>query len=391
LTRLLTLQGIEAVAAASADEALGLLRQARKNGCSFGVALLDYRMPGCDGVELCRKITTDPQLHATRLVLLTSPRHSPQTADALGIAAQLVKPVSRRDLHDCLQLIWAGRPEDWHTQSLPTITQRELRAVRGRQHRHILVVDDATNGRKVMVRTLERLGYHASGVANGREAVNAWKGRAFHLVLMDCEMPIMDGFEATREIRRLEVGDQHIPIIALTGRTTQDASVECIEAGMDDFLIKPIDREGLEAALARHFGESLDSTAEPAQLLTAALAHDDEAPIDLTMFYAKVVDGDTAFGEELIVDFIQQAETAIREIATVAGERNTAELARIAHGLKTAAAAMEFQTIFTAVNRLESAARSGGEEVFTSIAPRVRHLLTRAVEFLRAEQTRTAA
>jgi CheY-like chemotaxis protein len=297
-------------------------------------------------------------------------------------------------LYDCLQLIWAGRPEDWHTQSLPTITQRELRAVRGRQHRHILVVDDAPNGRKVMVRTLERLGYNASGVANGREAVDAWKAGAFHLVLMDCEMPIMDGFEATREIRRLEAGDEHIPIIALTGRTTQDASGECIAAGMDGFLIKPIDREGLEAALANHFGESLDSTAEPAQLLTAALAQDEgggQPPIDLTLFYGKVVDGDTAFGEELIADFIQQAETAGCEIATVASERNTAELARIAHRLKTAAAAMEFQTIFTAANRLESSARGGGEEVFTSFAPQVRHLLMRAVEFLRAEQAKTAA
>jgi two-component system sensor histidine kinase/response regulator len=211
---------------------------------------------------------------------------------------------------------------------------------------------------------------------------------------MDCEMPIMDGFEATREIRRREPVDEHIPIIALTGRTIQDASAECIEAGMDGFLIKPIDRESLEVALAQQLGESLDATAEPAQLLTAALAHDEgggQPPIDLTLFHEKVVDGDTPFGEELLADFIQQAETAIHEIATVASERNTAELARIAHRLKTAAAAMEFQAIFTAVNRLEAAARGGSEEVFTSLAPRVRQLLTRAVEFLRAEQTKTAA
>jgi CheY-like chemotaxis protein/two-component sensor histidine kinase len=254
LMRQLALCGIEVACAGSADEALEMLRHALAVQQPFEVALLDHQMPQCDGATLGGMITRDPRLKATRLVLLTS---SGQRGDSkkfaeLGFAGYLLKPVTRRDLIDCLSMVLGLHAESWHLRSQSIVTRHVLRAQRGASECRILLAEDNPVNQKVACRTVERLGYKIDVANNGRAAVEAWASGRYDLVLMDCQMPVMDGYEATRLIRSREAGaNRRTPVVALTAHAIKGADDECFQAGMDDYLTKPIDRELLRQCLER--------------------------------------------------------------------------------------------------------------------------------------------
>ena len=247
--------GMRPVLSSSAAEALALMRKAHEEGEPFEIALLDHDMPDCNGAELGRRVNADEDLKLTRLVLLTS---SGLRGDALrfaqiGFAGYLLKPVAESDLIDCLLVVLGGDAKDWHSQTQPIVTRHELRVLRNRGDRkRLLLAEDVPVNQKVACRALEKLGYEVEVVSNGREAVAAWETGKYDLILMDCQMPEMDGYEATREIRRREASDKHIPIVALTAHAMKGADEECKAAGMDDHLTKPIDREVLDRCLRRH-------------------------------------------------------------------------------------------------------------------------------------------
>ena len=247
--------GMRPVLSSSATEALRLMRDAHAKGEPFEVALLDHDMPDCNGAELGRRVNADDHLKHTRLVLLTS---SGLRGDALrfaqiGFAGYLLKPVAESDLIDCLLVVLGGEAKDWHSQTQPIVTRHELRVLRSRNGRkRLLLAEDVLVNQKVACRALEKFGYEVDVVSNGREAVEAWERGTYDLILMDCQMPEMDGYEATREIRRREAPDKHIPIVALTAHAMKGADEECKAAGMDDHLTKPIDREVLDRCLRRH-------------------------------------------------------------------------------------------------------------------------------------------
>jgi PAS domain S-box-containing protein len=247
--------GLEPVLASSATEALQMMQKALQEGEPFEIALLDHDMPDCNGADLGRRINSDEYLKNTRLVLLTS---SGLRGDALrfaqiGFAGYLLKPVAESDLIDCLLVVLGGEARDWHTQTQPIVTRHELRVLRKRvESRRLLLAEDVVVNQKVAARALEKLGYEVEVVGNGLEAVTAWETGKYDLILMDCQMPEMDGYEATREIRRREGPNQHIPIVALTAHAMKGADEECKAAGMDEHLTKPIDREALDRCLRRY-------------------------------------------------------------------------------------------------------------------------------------------
>jgi CheY-like chemotaxis protein len=246
--------GIEGVCVGSAGMAVTVMTEASQAGRPFEIALIDHQMPDCDGAELGRRINADPHLNSARLVLLTSSgQHGEeQHFAALGFAGFLLKPVAQRDLVDCLQLVLSGKAEDWHTRTQSIVNRHHLGAQRGRETRRILLAEDNLVNEKVACRTLEKLGYRVDAVRNGREAVTAWETGRYDLILMDCQMPELDGYEATREIRSRESGGQHIPIVALTAHAMKDDDLKCKTAGMDDYITKPIDRELLDSCLERY-------------------------------------------------------------------------------------------------------------------------------------------
>jgi PAS domain S-box-containing protein len=243
--------------------ALELLRAARAQGKPYDLAILDLMMPGMDGFELAQIIKADPGTAEVCLVLLTSygQRGDSSKSSEMGVAAYLTKPVRQSQLFNCLagavnhascvkeQPAAAAATPDLIT--LPAPAER-----RGMFPKLILLAEDNIVNQKVAVRQLQKLGYRADAVANGREALEALERIPYDLVLMDCQMPDMDGYEATAEIRRREGLAKHTPIVAMTAHALQGDREKCIAAGMDDYVSKPVKPDELAEVLRTIFAAS---------------------------------------------------------------------------------------------------------------------------------------
>ena len=250
--------------AASGGEALNRLRIAVGEGQPYDIALLDVQMPGMDGFALASAIKKDPALANTRLIVLTSMGHSLRSAELKqrGIEAYLVKPVKQSRLFDCLisQDRGGAKPGETAVASDPFIPSTPIFSDIDPECKktRILLAEDNFINQKVALAQLSRLHYRADAVANGREVLEALDRIPYDLILMDCQMPEMDGYEATQAIRQRENGanlpckwNSPIRIIALTAHAMQGERERCLAAGMDDYLSKPLRPVELQAALER--------------------------------------------------------------------------------------------------------------------------------------------
>ncbi|MGC8877735.1 MAG: PAS domain S-box protein [Anaerolineae bacterium] len=251
---------------ASAGEALQKLFQAVERGEElYRVALIDMQMPDMDGEMLANCIRTNRDLDSVALIMLSSidRRAEADRLCSIGVDAVLTKPVRSRQLLEAL--IAAGHRRA--TQPLPTAplpAAAESGMVESPPKARILLAEDNVINQKVAVRMLEKLGYRVDVVANGLEAVRAWQTIPYHLILMDVQMPEMDGFEATTLIRKQERHTgRHIPIIAMTAHAMKGDRERCLEAGMDGYIAKPVQFKELEEILYRILGQA-SSTASNA-------------------------------------------------------------------------------------------------------------------------------
>jgi len=231
-------------------EALREMRRAQDDD-QFDVAIVDMMMPGMDGRALAAEIRRDKSLMDMVVVLLTSAGHSEQPVP--GVDIELVKPVRPSQLFDVLHTLLAAKPE--RARMAPV--EEPVPPVHAGRDARILVVEDNIANIKVAVRMIERLGYRADMAGNGLEAVSALGKLDYDAVLMDCQMPDMDGYEATRQIRRREQGNKerrHTPIIAMTASAMSGDRERCLAAGMDDYISKPIKLHVVAAVLERWLG-----------------------------------------------------------------------------------------------------------------------------------------
>ena len=235
--------GIAAHGVADGPGALDWLRSAQESNEGVDVVLLDLQMPGMSGIELAREIRSNADLAGLPLVMITgfSERCHEVEAREAGIAGYLTKPVRQTDLGECLTRVLArqGAVEP----ARPATADRSL--VR------ILVAEDNAVNQKVARLTLERLGYQVRVVSNGLQALDALEREPIDVILMDCQMPEMDGFEATSEIRRREGTWAHHPIIAMTASAMQGDRERCFVVGMDDYIAKPVQPAALDRVLQR--------------------------------------------------------------------------------------------------------------------------------------------
>ena len=390
----LLLCGVEPVSASSADEALAIMRQARAADRPFDAALLDHLMPDCDGADLGRIIVQDEALKSTRLILLTSSgqRGDGQLFADIGFAAYLLKPVTQRDLTECLVLVLANTAQSWHLQSQPMITRHALRAQRAQCRNRILLAEDNLVNQKVALKLLETLDYRVDVVADGLAAVAAWQAGKFDLIIMDCQMPQMDGYEATREIRRLEQGKCHIPIVALTAHAMKGDEEKCRAAGMDAYLSKPIDRIKLENCL-EHLLPSTGSTGLMPAIKEAPLAVESapqpapvhlHQPIDWEALLDSI-DGDREFARDLADAFIGTGDRELAAIAAALGTGDTAALRESAHALKGASANLRASAAASAAAQLESAARLGKNAQIPALAETLTAEVRRMTAYLRSK------
>jgi len=249
LTHQVSSWGMPNRAAAGGAEALDLLRAAASRGEDYDVVLLDMDMPDMDGLQVAHALRDDPSLARIPIVMFTSAaiRGSGALAREAGIAAVLTKPVRQSHLLDAIATVMGG-PVDRGT---PLVSHDTLAESKARSLPRLLVAEDNPVNQMVTTLMLAKLGYRSDMVANGAEAVEATSRIRYGAVLMDCQMPEMDGYEASTEIRRRERDGEHVPIIAMTAAAMVGDRERCLAAGMDDYVPKPVKAEELGQVLAR--------------------------------------------------------------------------------------------------------------------------------------------
>ncbi|MDR4484373.1 MAG: ammonium transporter [Nitrospirales bacterium] len=242
--------GMQSIQAENGEKALAKFREYAMKGEPCQLALIDMNMPGMDGLELAEAIKADPQLASIRLILLNplvnrvEHTHTPHQRH---FAAFVNKPVRYKLLHQCLLNVM--RRSD--VAPSPTTIHSPPREMSKASGPRLLLVDDNLVNQKVGIRMLNILGYQVDTATNGREAVEAIRRTAYAGILMDCQMPEMDGFEATREIRKRGRSTPPMPIIAMTATAMAGDREKCLEAGMNDFLSKPVKLEDLAGVLGK--------------------------------------------------------------------------------------------------------------------------------------------
>jgi len=349
--------GLRVTAEESGPKALATLREAAASGKGFELAILDMKMPGMDGLSLARAIKAEEGTSGVHLVLLTSIGQRGHGAEAsrIGISAYLTKPVDEADLYDCLVEVLA-RGRSPRERSL--VTRHSLREARPPTGARLLVGEDNEVNQKVAVRLLEKLGYRVELADNGHQVVEACRRTRYDAVLMDGQMPGMDGFEATRHIREQEGEERRTPIIAMTASAMKGDRERCLEAGMDDYISKPVTPEALEAILKRWIhvppaaapGDTAPSDAEPEDLL-------DDAVIQGLM----AVDQDGTLIDEVVGVFLRLAPVRLDALHRAA-QGNAGLLETTAHSFLGSCGNLGCRRMADLCARLEVLGRSGSTE-----------------------------
>ncbi len=343
--------GMPCVVMPDGPQALEQLRASAARGEPFDLAILDMNMPGMDGLQLARTIKTDSSLAGIRLVMLTSyGRHDEaEAAKWAGVSAYLTKPLRHSQLKNCLAAVMGCGDERHRSIGMALASGHSQKEAKTRAHVRVLVAEDNIVNQKVAIRMLEKLGCRVDVAANGLEAVEAVSRIAYAAVLMDCQMPEMDGYAATAEIRR-RAGVRQVPVIAMTANAVQGDREKCLAAQMDDYIAKPVRIEELEAVLQRWIPETYKNTgAETTQIDRKALHTEPgsrsstseheacEAPVNPETLAALRALGDEDvpdFLESLLAQFLRDAPVRLQEIRRMVEREEAKPLERAAHGLK---------------------------------------------------------
>jgi two-component system sensor histidine kinase/response regulator len=355
---------IDSDEAASAKEALSALRRAAAAGRRYDLALIDSVMPDMDGVVLSRLIKADSAIASTRIVLLTSLSEclEPNATRSAGIDATITKPPRQSSLFDAIVDAISGRAFAKQRKTSPSRSRPARPEVR------MLIVEDNSVNQRLAVLQLDSLGLHADTAADGVEALEAMARIPYHLVFMDCQMPVMNGFDATRELRRREGSGLHVPVIAMTANAVGSDRQRCLDAGMDDYISKPVNIDQLALMVDRWLPapdeESLDQTVLAS--LKKLAAADPQVIPDLVSLYA----ADSA--------------ALILEIQKAVDEGNQAALSTAAHTLKSCSGsigAKKVRAIAASLEALGATAPAGDARPFVE---RLRDEHSRAMVKLQA-------
>ncbi len=337
LSRYLTSWGLRVGTAATAQEGLDALRVAASWGEPFDLALLDMRMPDIGGLELGRTILSERELNRAKLILITAFDSLDRGKEAIGsgFAAYLTKPIRQSYLYDAIVEARYGE----QTMAYPEPGATQDRATR---EGVILLVEDNEINRRITLQQLKNLGYHAECVTNGSEAYERTANEHFDVILMDCQMPVMDGFEATRAIRKREGRTGvHVPIVAMTANALTGDRDACFSAGMDDYISKPIAMNELQAALARWLERPRSKDILDVDRLRDILGEDGATTRD---FLIGVLPNMTQL------------------CARIEAERDRSALRELAHELKGASGNVGARELAAAAGALESALKNGAAD-----------------------------
>ena len=374
--------------AADGKSAMDMLLRAAHEGDPFRIALIGHPLPDGEGAELGRKIKETREVQDVRLVLLTSlgQRGDGARAKAIGFSGYLTKPVRSRQLRECLALV-AGREERREEKADFSLVTRHVLSEAMKRRVRILLAEDNPVNRTVAMKMLEKLGYHADAVENGRKALEALRDTTYDLVLMDCQMPEMDGFEATRQIRSGDsaAGNPRVPIVALTAHAMKGDRELCLEAGMNDYLAKPIRSHELAAVLGRWLGkgrkeEEEEETFRGIQVPGDGLRGRAEKPpggepeegqiFDREGFLDRIM-GDETFARTLVEVFLADMPVQIERLKSAIAEGDSAGAGKQAHRIKGSAMNMGGVAFQRVAHSMELAGTEGALKDLEAKLPRL--------------------
>ncbi len=382
--------GVRVEETADGPTALQALYRALDASDPFRAAILDMQMPGMDGAALARAIKADEMLKDTRLVLMTSlgQRGDTKRMEEIGFAAYLMKPTTQSELFGCLSAVLAETATAQPAQ--PIVRHHTIREPRRGVARILLAEDNITN-QQVAVGILKKLGLRADAVANGAEAVKALEAIPYDLVLMDVQMPEMDGLEATRQIRKAEgkrlkaKGNEnkeeenqegkdtsafslqppafpHIPIIAMTAHAMHGDREKCLQAGMDDYVTKPIGVPALVAALEKWLkpkGQGCQPLEGEAKEKGAASTREEEIPVFDRAALMNRVMNDEELARVVIEGFLGDLPGQIMQLKNYAAAGDAHLVEQQAHRIKGASATVGGEALRAVAAAMEQAGKAG--------------------------------
>jgi len=388
LTKNVEALGCRSETVASGAKALESLRNAQRSGDPYHVVLLDMQMPGMDGEQTARSIKSDPAVKDVKIIILTSmgQRGDAVRIAALGCSAYLLKPVKQQMLFDAVIAVLNREAE----RQSSLITRHTLNEQRKLGQRILLAEDNSIN-QKLAVVLLQKAGYSVDAVETGAQALEKVQSNPYNAVLMDVQMPEMDGFESTHHIREWEKdNNQHIPIIAMTAHAMQGDRERCLEAGMDDYVSKPLEPKVLFAALDRWaratkstsrdeveivqdysspedvFSENLDdglfgemlSASRPAEAAPASstVSSAEELPVNLDAALYRFGD-DRGFMMEMFEEYRDHLANRVEEIRAARQDGDANRLCRLAHNLKGVSLNFNAEPIANVALKLEELGR----------------------------------
>jgi two-component system, sensor histidine kinase and response regulator len=357
-TRQLSWPGARVTPIVDVKAVLPELEAAVTAGDHYDVVVADLLMKGPDGRDLATAIRANPRLDDTAVIVLAYDAVSPDALENAGVDGFLIKPTSRTLLRVEIARVLAAR------RTAPGVpATRSLEHARQASGRVLLVEDDASN-RLFAGHLLKHDGWQVEFAENGREAVAQAATSSYDVILMDCQMPELDGYHATDEIRRNEAGERHTPIIALTAHASERDRVRCLEAGMDDYIAKPFTPAALDEALqralrsvSREGGRAGSPPARPGSARNRLAPVLDSSRLDL------IYRTDAVAAENLADTFISSARQRITELGLAETARDTTTVKSLTHALKGSAATIGAMRMSDACERLGKTATSGAIDV----------------------------
>jgi PAS domain S-box-containing protein len=374
--------------------ALEILRAAAAAGTAFDIVILDFNMPRMDGLQLAREIVADPSISHARMFLLSSSaqRLGLDAARAHGLSGSLMKPVRQSELFN---LLMSGLNVDGAALA-EEAAARPRREAAHPTGAHVLLVEDNSMNQLVASRILSKLGYLADIASNGREALSALTQRDYDAVLMDCQMPELDGYDATRELRRREGAGRRTPVIAMTAAAMEGDREMCLEAGMDDYITKPVRADAIEEVLARWITPRPAGAAATTAPIAADDAHahagdaagaegslsapaeaDDDTPDVGTLDEARIATlrdldgGDGTLLATLVDEYDRDTRIQIDRLHAAVAEGDPHTVERSAHTVKGASANIGAMRLADLCRELESLGRVGALGEAPAILDRV--------------------
>ncbi|GAB4538637.1 MAG: response regulator [Anaerolineales bacterium] len=382
LTRMVEGFGCPIDAVSSGAKALEALRNAQRAEDPYYIVLLDMQMPHMDGEQTARAIKSDPAIKGVNIIILTSmgQRGDALRLETLGVSGYLLKPVKQQMLYDAMTAVINAKQEE-----KPQLVTRHTLSERRRMGQRILLAEDNAINQKLAIALLQKAGYSVEAVSTGEQAVQKATRETYSAVLMDVQMPEMDGLQATRLIRQWEQTEpnRHTPIIAMTAHAMSGDRELCLDAGMDDYLSKPLEPKALFNALERWTQADSPATHENAAqdysrhetpfAFDEGLFGEDSAPVVETPpleparpSTAPPLDAagalyrfndDESFMLEMLTDFQNHLPERLSEVHAALQTGDFSALARLAHNLKGIALNFNAAPIAGAAVQMEAAAK----------------------------------